>query len=338
RALFLGLGTGVTASTAALDGGLQVDAVELLPEVIEASSHFTPATPGLQVMAADARRYVRATDRRYDVIVADNFHPARSGSGSLYTVEHFQAVRGRLADAGLFCQWLPLHQLDLATLRSIVQSFVAVYPGGWAVLANNSLETPVIGLVGTADGHRFDTAALRARLQRAALPPGFGIDDGFALLGSFVAGPQALAAFAGDAVLNTDDHPVVAYAAPHATYAPAEAPRERLIALLHEVSVVPAEVINPMPDDRGWPDRLAAYWAARDRFVEAGRSVRPAADVQQMLAQVREPLLAVLRISPDFRPAAEPLARMAAALAHTDAAAAQVLLNEIASTTRKPIR
>ena len=37
-----------------------------------------------------------------------------------------------------------------------------------------------------------------------------------------------------------------------------------------------------------------------------------------MLAQVREPLLAVLRISPDFRPAYDPLLRMAGALVAID--------------------
>src|SRR5262249_8271778 len=83
HALFLGLGTGVPASSAADDPTLDVDAVELLPEVIAASSHFVGGAgerPRLHAMAADARRYVRASDRRYDVIVADNFHPARSGS------------------------------------------------------------------------------------------------------------------------------------------------------------------------------------------------------------------------------------------------------------------
>src|SRR4030095_2658313 len=40
RALFLGLGTGVTASSAAEDAMLLVDAVELLPEGIDASTIF----------------------------------------------------------------------------------------------------------------------------------------------------------------------------------------------------------------------------------------------------------------------------------------------------------
>ena len=49
-----------------------------------------------------------------------------------------------------------------------------------------------------------------------------------------------------------------------------------------------------------------------------------------MLAQVREPLLAVLRISPDFRPAYDPLLRMASALGERDPVAARALRAELA--------
>ncbi len=333
RALFLGLGTGITASAAAEDPTLQVDAVELLPEVIAASAHFTGAggaTPArLHIMTADARRFVKTTEQSYDVIVSDNFHPARSGSGSLYTVEHFAAVRGRLTEQGVFCQWLPLHQLDLDTLRSIVQSFVAVYPDGWAVLATNSLETPVLGLLARNDGGRFEPAQLRERLQRSALRPAdFGFADEFALLGSFVAGPQALARFAADAPLNTDDRPIVAYRAPRITYAPDSLPRDRLLALLGELDIAPAELVASNTDAQ-WSNRLAAYGAARNRYLDVGRSVQPSADAQRMLLQVREPLLSVLRISPDFRPAYDPLLRIAIALARADLPAARSLLAEL---------
>jgi spermidine synthase len=338
HALFLGLGTGITASSAAEDPSLQVDAVELLPEVIEASQYFwrrvfasEASSARLHTMKADARRYVRASRQRYDVIVSDNFHPARSGSGSLYTVEHFQAVRGRLAAGGVFCQWLPLHQLDLETLRSIVQSFIAAYPAGSAILASNSLETPVLGLIGREDNNLFDVQRLRERLAQTALPksPGyFGIEDEFALLGSFVAGPKAMARFAGSAAANTDDHPVVAYRAPRIIYAPESLPRDRLIALLHELSIEPAEIVATSTD-AAWRQRLVAYWAARTRYIEAGKDVRPAANVRDMLSQVREPLLSVLRISPDFRPAYDPLLRMATSLGHSNAIAARLLLTEL---------
>jgi spermidine synthase len=337
RALFLGLGTGITASAAAEDPTLQVDAVELLPEVIASSTLFrqpdgdAQAAARLNLVAADARRFVRATSGRYDVIVADNFHPARSGSGSLYTVEHFQAIRDRLAPGGLFCQWLPLHQLDLDTLRSIVRSFLAVHPQGRAMLATNSLETPVLGLVGEADPARFGLSRSQHRLETASLAPSlpaYGMGDAVALLGSFVAGPRALADFAGDAPLNTDDRPIVAYRAPRITYAPDTSPRERLASLLTVFRVAPDELIDGLADPTG-AARLAAYGHARERFIQAGMRVRPVADPRRMLDQVREPLLDVLRISADFRPAYDPLLQMARALGPADPAAARALLTEL---------
>jgi spermidine synthase len=337
HALFLGLGTGVTSSSAAEDPTLDVDVVELLPEVIAASTRFTAdslagdAASRYHVLAADARRFVRVSERKYDVIVSDNFHPARSGSGALYTGEHFAAVRERLRAGGLFCQWLPLHQLDLATLRSIVRSFLSVYPRAFAVLASNSLETPVLGLVARGDDGRFDVAALRERLAHAALPTqlaDLGFDDEFSVLGGTIAGPAALERFSRSAPANTDDRPVVMYAAPRITYAPDSLPRDRLTALLRELSLDPAELLFKTGDSAIFA-RIAAYWIARDRFIESGRDVRPSPRVEEMLAQVREPLLSVLRISPDFRPAYDPLLAMSQALARTDLGAARALLGEL---------
>jgi spermidine synthase len=337
RALFLGLGTGMTASSAAEDPTLQVDAVELLPEVIDASVHFTSgfqhagAAPRLNVVAADARRFIKTPGQLYDVIVADNFHPARSGSGSLYTVEHFQAVQQRLTAQGVFCQWLPLHQLDLDTLRSITRSFISVYPGAWAMLATNSLETPVIGLVARRDSSMLKRQDLDRRLARPTFAQrlgDFGLADEFALLGGFIAGPAALARFSLGAPMNTDDRPVVAYQAPQVTYAPDSLPRDRLLALLRQMQLDPGELVEPGPDI-AWTHRLAAYWRARNRFIEVGQEVKASSDLHVMLSQVREPLLSVLQISPDFRPAYDPLLRMATALARSDRAAAQALLSAL---------
>lgn len=344
RALFLGLGTGVTATSATADPALEVDAVELLPEVIDASSYFTRALgPDLQndrlhIMSGDARRFVRASREHYDVIVADNFHPARSGSGSLYTVEHFRAVQARLADDGLFCQWLPLHQLDLDTLRSIVRSFIDVYPRSYAILATNSLETPVIGLVTRNGDTGFDLRQIHARLANATVAgtaADLAIGEDLELLGTFIAGPSALDRFAGDAPLNTDDSPIVAYRAPRVVYAADSMPRDRLLALLRAVTIAPGELFHAA--DTRWSTRLAAYWLARDRFLEVGRDVVPSRDAGRMLAQVREPLLGVLRISPDFRPAYDPLLRMANALNESDPAASRALLVELALVQRTRI-
>jgi spermidine synthase len=341
NALFLGLGTGATAAVAARETGLRVEVVELLPEVIRASGLFLDRLdqrlpgPRPAVVNADARRFIRSGEARYDVIVSDNFHPARSGSAALYTVEHFAAVQARLAPGGVFCQWLPLHQMDLDTLRSIVASFRSVYPHAWALLATYSLETPVIGLVARRDGERFEPATLRERISTMHIAGGagaFGVPDDVALLGTFVAGPGALAQFAADMPPNTDDHPVVAYRAPRITYTPDSTPAERLIALVREVRIDPAELLatpngNGSPD--GLPARLEQYWKARERFLEVGVGVHPAGDARAMLRQVREPLLDVLRLSPDFRPAYDPLLRMAGALSDEAPADATALLQAL---------
>jgi spermidine synthase len=337
RALFLGLGTGITASAAAQDRSLEVHAVELLPEVIAASASFRDAFPEedavkrLHVLNADARRFVRTATETYDIIVADNFHPARSGSGALYTVEHFEAVRGRLAPGGLFCQWLPLHQLDLDSLRSIVRAFLAAWPRGWAMLATHSLETPVLGLVARRDGERLSVEEVGGRVATLEVPGGveaFGLGEELAVLGSFVGGPRALTAFAADAPLNTDDRPIVAWRAPRITYDPDSLPRERLIALLRELSIAPSELVDPRSPETQLA-RLSAYWRARNLYIEAGQHVVARPDARAMLEQVREPLLAVLRVSADFRPAYDPLLALAVDLGREDVTAARELLAEL---------
>lgn len=361
-ALFLGLGTGVTAfAGAGFQNALTVDAVELLPEVIRASTYFTMLNGGDRfgtnkpnIIIGDARRYVRASqgnNQQYDVIVADLFHPARSGAGALYTVEHFAAINARLADQGLFCQWLPLHQLDLPTLRSIVKSFMTVYHNASAVLATNSLETPVLGLIALRAGHGgraqlvqadgagpalFDVATLRERLadHAAQLKPA-RLADEFALLGNFVAGAKSLRAFSAAAALNTDDRPWVAHHAPYATYAPQEPVSMRLLGLLHALNVQPDELLGvPTADDaaaREWQQRLRNYWLARDQFIEAGVGVRPSNDARAMLAQVQVPLLKIVRTSGDFTAAYDPLLGMALALGRSDVVADKMAANKLLS-------
>ena len=340
--LFLGLGTGITAASAAEDRALNVTAVELLPEVVAAAPHFAaalngaPGTPTPNVLIGDARRHVRTASQRYHVIVADLFHPARSGAGALYTAEHFAAIRSRLRADGLFCQWLPLHQLDLETLRSITASFIQAYPGAMAMLATNSLDTPVLGLIARADGAGIDVPALHARLTHFPLPARLTqlqLTDEFAVLGGLVAGPGELARFAAGAPLNTDDRPVVAHRAPFVTYAPDSLPRDRLRTLLHAVQPHADELLagSDEPEATRWRQRLTAYWAARTQFIEAGMTVRASSDPQAMLAQVLAPLLAVLHTSADFRPAYDPLLNLARAVAHSDAAGARTLLAELAA-------
>jgi spermidine synthase len=225
-----------------------------------------------------------------------------------------------------------LHQLDLETTRSIVRTFTAVYPRTWALLATNSLDTPVLGLIARRDGEAFTLDEVRAALSdsRADAARAIEVGDDLALMGSFVAAPDSLAGFAARAPLNTDDHSVVAWLAPRITYDPDSTPRARLLALLAELEIQPGDIFAAAADP-GWRRRLAAYWNARDLYLRIGSTVRPSRDLQIMLAQTRAPLLEVLQVSADFRPAYQPLVHMARELGHTDVAAARSLLNRLAA-------
>lgn len=189
--------------------------------------------------------------------------------------------------------------------------------------------------MGHSEGDHTTLTAERQRLANAAGPKrsvDCGVEDGYALLNNFVASPSALARFAGNAEAN-DDRPVVAYIAPRITYAPDAAPGDRLVALLQRLNIDSTDLLAATlskPAGRAAAHRLEAYWAARTQFIVAGLQVRPAASAQALLAQVRNPLLAVLRTSPDFRPAYDPLLRIASSLARSDRHAARSVLTDLA--------
>jgi spermidine synthase len=340
QALFLGLGTGVTFAVSADHPALEADGVELVPEIIEVLPYFETATgsfgkyPQLKIHVADARRYVHASHEVFDVIVADLFHPARDGAGFLYTIEHFNAIRSRLAPGGIFCQWLPLYQMDLDVLRTIIRTFLSVYPEGSAFLATYSLQTPIIGLIAGEDPLLYGPEYLQKRIRNDNLYQKlrfYRLDSTYALFGSFIAGPKGLAKFAGDGPLNTDDKPVVIFQAPRFVYSEHEPAHIRLMALLDQLTPLPRHILQTgeIPAGRNMSERLAAYWRARDKFLRAGVGIRQTENVEDMLAQVEKPLLAIVIESPDFEAAYNPLVTMAQILHKKNPAAAERLLLEL---------
>jgi spermidine synthase len=240
-ALFLGLGTGISFAAARSYPELFAVGVELLPEVVQQMSHFNPyndlrgAEDRLRVIVADARRFVAASTEQFDVIVADLFHPARDGAAFLYTREHFHAVRKRLRREGLFCQWLPIFQLDEHGVRSITRTFLEVFPNACAFLLRFNVDTPVVGLIASTDRQRFPADLFAKRVAGSLSIEDLrrvGLRDELHLLGCFLAGPDRLRSYAAGAPINQDSSPAVLFGAPaYATRRDAE-PYETLLAML----------------------------------------------------------------------------------------------------------
>lgn len=268
--LFLGVGTGVSLGPATQIPGLQADGVELVPEVAGLLGSFEPQNGGIRnhprvrIHVADARRFVRSSERRWDVIVGDLFHPYLDGAAFLYTREHFAAMRDRLAPGGLVCQWLPVYQLDDASFRSITRSFLDVFPEAEAWLLRMDLDSPVIGLLARAPGaspesewpSRMNQAGWKESLASTALThPAL-------VRGLHLADASTLKAFVADAVPNTDDRPVVLFSSVDALTMKSTSAAELVVRL---ASV--GEATLPRHDSGVVADDLLKFKQARGVFL-----------------------------------------------------------------------
>jgi spermidine synthase len=216
---YLGVGTGISVSSfVSLPDVRHVDAVELIPEVVEALEYFADANlrfyrdPRCRLHVDDARHFMAHTSHHYDVIVSDLFTPWHSQTGYLYTVEHFSQCRKQLKEGGLFCQWLPLWQLGAVEFEIIADSFRAVYPRTtlwWGLIEPAK---PLVCLIG-AD-HPLDlNEATRSRVALLADQSGSRdpwLESPTRVSHLYVGGwPRRY-----NALLNTDDRPRIEFMAP----------------------------------------------------------------------------------------------------------------------------
>lgn len=275
-ALFLGVASGVTTGAALAHPEVRVDAVELVPESLAMLGHFASHNAGIAddpratLIAADARRYARSSEASYDVVVGDLFHPARDGAALLYSVEHFRAVQSRLRTGGLYCQWLPLYQMDADMLRLVIRTFATVFPHVEAWVASFDIEYPALALVGSEVPHRPDLARLDERITASATLrqqlAEAAIHEPRLLLAHFLAGPAFLQDWSGSGAVNSDDHPRLLFAAPAFTYERGRPP-QRTLRELHEAlhrSNRTSDLPLPATDAR-----TRAMLDARDTYLRA---------------------------------------------------------------------
>jgi spermidine synthase len=328
RALFLGSGTGITAAAATAHPGLEVDSVELVPDIVAVMPEFAPenaAPPGrLRQFTADARRFLRATPARYDVIVADLFHPGRDGAGALYTREHFQAVRDRLAPGGLFCQWVPLYQVSVPTFERMVSSVRAVFPHVRAFLLRPTLDTPALGLVASVATVSYPADWWEQRVGpapelRAALQS-VGLNDTVQLLGGFVADADDWAPLPPP---DSDERQTVNWLAARRDLPGPRRPEATLFALLARPARGPETLLRE-PAELGL--RLRAYAAARHRYLEGLRLEAGGHD-----AAAREAFVESARLSADFTTGYAHALTLAVQMSADNPAGARRLLEALAA-------
>jgi predicted membrane-bound spermidine synthase len=217
-ALVIGLGTGITAGALLAYDSLDRRVVaELLPAVVRAASHFrgnygVTADPRVTLRLADGRRELLRNVDRYDLITLEPPPPSAAGVVNLYSRDFYALARRRLNPDGLLAQWLPLPTQNDEDTRSLVRSFLDVFPHAtlWTTELHETL------LIGSAEPIELDATRIADRFGRPGVSRALGevgIASPAALLATYVTDRAGLLGYAQEAPATTDDRPRIEYAA-----------------------------------------------------------------------------------------------------------------------------
>jgi spermidine synthase len=216
-ALVIGFGTGITAGALTQFPGLEHRVVaELLPSVVKAAPLFkgnfnAAANPAVDVRLRDGRQELLRNPQRYDLITLEPPPPSAAGVVNLYSRDFYQLAASRLQKQGLVAQWLPLPTQNIDDSRSLVRSFLDVFP--YATLWTSEFHEML--LVGSLEPIELDAAKISQRFQQDSVRSTLqdvGIGSAAALLATWVTDREGLERFATDAPPVTDDQPRIEYA------------------------------------------------------------------------------------------------------------------------------
>jgi len=237
RVLTIGMAAGIS-SAAILDYPVkELDAVELVPEVVRAArenfgewNHALFSDPRAKVMIGDGRVVLARLPGKFDAIICDLFFPTEDSTANLYSRDFFQRAKDHLQPGGLFCLWLPCYQQDAQTAGVVIHSFLDAFPNAVLVRSNLDPEQPVVGLLGSMQpipvSHDFLASRL-ASLADTAIPrqsPFFRSPENAELL--FAGDLRASRPGFSEFPITTDDSPLYAFLGPSKRQ-----PGERLIGI-----------------------------------------------------------------------------------------------------------
>jgi spermidine synthase len=185
--LFLGVGTGISAAGSLIFPDVSVTGVELSRGAISAAKKwFAPVNRDvikrIKVVHDDARRFLRADNLFYDVIIGDLFHPDLVGRSNLLSIQQFRRAREHLAPHGLFVQWLALNQFDTTSLDIVLRTFRQVFPN--AVLFMDGFRLALVGPRDDLQGYPAMMKNVR-RLDKQQLDMATGGEGIWTWLGRF---------------------------------------------------------------------------------------------------------------------------------------------------------
>jgi spermidine synthase len=224
KVAILGLGSGVTLGSALRHPIASAEVLEISPEVVAASrffdaeNHTATLDPRTRLIVGDGRTHLSLTREQYDVIVSEPSNPWMAGIASLFTREFFAAARERLAPGGVLCQWAHTYDISTEDLRSIVATFLSVFPDGTLWLVGDG-DVLLVGSNSPLEPRMATIADAWRRPGVAADLASVGALEPYHVLSMFVAQGPVLGLWAGDAPVQSDNRASLEFSGPSSALA-----------------------------------------------------------------------------------------------------------------------
>ncbi len=218
--LVICFGVGNTAHAAALHSSVRnIEVVDLSKHILEHAGYFKESNqdilndPGVSVFVNDGRQHLRMQEHnRYDLVTLEPPPIKQAGIASLYSRDFYELVRRRLKSGGFLTQWLPLTQQPAPIVKSMIRSFIDVFPN---TIMLSGVKTECI-LVGRKDAEIIldPVSTERKLVQSPELQEDLvkiRINSLTDIAGMFVADYQTLLSAVKDHAPVTDDFPIMEY-------------------------------------------------------------------------------------------------------------------------------
>lgn len=230
KVLAIGMGTGQTASRFLMYDIDRLDCVDIektLPGILQ--RHFDAAwlsSPRTHLVTDDGRNFMSQTSERYDVVSIEAGQSFRPQIASFYTVDFYRDVKKRLTKKGLACQFVPVGFFSEAEFRSVLRSFLEVFPQStlWFnkyaefILIGNAAEQPLLSA--RRLGMLQDDATLRSDLNYSFNGrPWLLMNKKEVFAANYLMGPQTLSRLSAHSQLYRDDRPILEYKTARTAYA-----------------------------------------------------------------------------------------------------------------------
>ncbi len=287
-ALGLCFGTGRTFGALINAGVPRADLVDINSAVVamggkwlERSNYGVITDPRASIIIDDGRNFVRYRKEKYDLITLEPLQMFHRGVVYFYTAEFYQQALARLNDGGVIAQWLPLYIPSIPELKSMVKTFIQVFPN--ALLWGSGSDTVLLGFKSPGTSIDFDEQEIFRRAEQPGVRRDLRQDiiyKKYDPLAFVILDSKGLAQLSGGGEIYRDDRPVLEFSAPRNI----GSLRDNL-ALIRRYLVDPGQLFD-------LPDRRTADLMRRMRDLnhETLTEARPLKEVQREFREIHAKL------------------------------------------------